>query len=73
MVRTPCLISAQATVLDGRFSTVNQAVGTPRRPGHEDALPFLEAFVADATASGLVDELIAEHGVAGKIRAASSA
>ena len=61
---------AGARVLDGRFTTVNQAVGTPRRDGHEEAVPFLESFVADAVASGRVAELIREHGVEGKLRAA---
>ena len=60
------------SVLDGNFSTVQQAVGTPRVGGAETAaLPFLEAFVADATASGLVAKLIADHGVAGKLAVAS--
>ena len=36
-----------------------------------DALPFLEAFVAEATGGGLVAELIREHGVEGKVVVAS--
>ena len=38
--------------------------------GGDAALPFLEAFVAEAR-GGLVDELIREHGVEGKVVVAS--
>jgi polar amino acid transport system substrate-binding protein len=58
-------------VLDGRFHVVEQAVGTPRGRGGDAALPFLEAFVAEATGGGLVAELIREHGVEGKVVVAS--
>ena len=57
-------------VLDGRFHVVEQAVGMPRGRG-DAALPFLEAFVAEATGGGLVAKLIREHGVEGKVVVAS--
>ena len=62
---------AGSRVLEGRFHVVEQAVGTPRRGRGAAALPFLEAFVAEATADGLVAELIREHGVEGKVVVAS--
>ena len=51
-------------VLDGRFSSVQQAMGTPR--GRDDAgVTYLAAFVEDVKASGFVAERIAAHGVRG--------
>ena len=52
-----------ARILDGRFSSVQQAIGTPRanRAGAE----WLAAFVEDAKASGLIADLIAKHNVSG--------
>ena len=51
-------------VLDGRFSSVQQAMGTPR--GRSDAgVAYLAAFVEDVKASGFVAERIAAHGVRG--------
>lgn len=51
-------------VLDGRFSSVRQAMGTPR--GRDEAgLAFLCAFVEEMKASGFVGERIAAHGVVG--------
>jgi polar amino acid transport system substrate-binding protein len=52
-----------ARVLDGNFMTVQQAVGTSRR--NVAAAAFLEAFVEEAKASGLVASLIDRHKVAG--------
>lgn len=57
---------AGSRVLEGRFHTVEQAVGTPRGRG-DAALPFLEAFVAESTGGGLVAELIREHGWRGRL------
>ena len=55
-----------ATVLDGHFTTVQQALGTPRgRPAV--AATFLEDFVAEAKATGLVAQLIERHGVPGRL------
>ncbi|MFV0527019.1 MAG: transporter substrate-binding domain-containing protein [Acidimicrobiales bacterium] len=53
-----------ARVLDGSFSTVQQAMGTPR--GRDDAgIEYLRRFVEAAKATGLVAELIAAHQVNG--------
>ena len=52
-----------ARLLDGRFTAVQQAIGTPRR--NEAGAAFLRDFVEKAKASGLVAELIARHKVRG--------
>jgi polar amino acid transport system substrate-binding protein len=52
-----------ARVLDGRFTAVQQAVGTPR--ARSAGAAFLAAFVEEAKASGLVARLIERHGVRG--------
>jgi polar amino acid transport system substrate-binding protein len=52
-----------ARVLDGRFTAVQQAVGTPRARSASAA--FLADFVEEAKASGLVARLIERHGVRG--------
>jgi polar amino acid transport system substrate-binding protein len=52
-----------ARILDGNFMTVQQAIGTSR--GNVAAAAYIEAFVADAKASGLVARLIDKHKVAG--------
>jgi polar amino acid transport system substrate-binding protein len=52
-----------STILPGRFTSVQQAVGTPR--ANSAAAGFLGEFVADAKRSGLVAELIARHRVVG--------
>jgi polar amino acid transport system substrate-binding protein len=62
------LISDAATlpgsrILDGRFMTVQQAVGTPK--AKSAAIPYLARFVEAASASGFVDELIRHHKVQG--------
>jgi polar amino acid transport system substrate-binding protein len=51
-------------LLDGKFSSVQQAMGTPR--GRDDAgFAYLSAFVEEMKASGYVAECIAAHGVIG--------
>jgi polar amino acid transport system substrate-binding protein len=50
-------------ILDGRFTAVQQAVGTPK--GRAVALAYLREFVEDAKASGLIDRLIGKHKVRG--------
>ena len=50
-------------ILDGRFTAVQQAVGTPR-PRVRGAA-FLREFVEEAKASGLVQRLIDRHHVRG--------
>jgi len=50
-------------VLDGRFTAVQQAIGT--RPENKAGAAFLRDFVKEAKASGLVARCIAHHGVEG--------
>lgn len=52
-----------ARVLDGRFTAIQQAIGTPKGRGPAGA--FLQAFVDDITAVGTVAEAIARHDVHG--------
>src|SRR5207249_2269947 len=51
-------------VLDGRFSSVQQAMGVPRGCG-DAGFAYLSAFVEEMKASGFVADRIAEHGVVG--------
>ncbi|HTU54636.1 MAG TPA: transporter substrate-binding domain-containing protein [Acetobacteraceae bacterium] len=52
-----------ARILEGKFATVQQAIGTPRK--NLAGAPFLAAFVEEAKASGLVARLIAARQVRG--------
>jgi polar amino acid transport system substrate-binding protein len=52
-----------ARILDGRFMSVQQAVGTGRKNAAGAA--FLKEFVETAKASGLVQRLIERHKVRG--------
>jgi len=52
-----------ATILDGKFSAVQQAVGTPKK--NTEGAKFLSAFVEEAKRSGLVARLIEKHKVKG--------
>jgi polar amino acid transport system substrate-binding protein len=52
-----------ARILDGQFTAVQQAVGTPRK--NTAAAAFLRGFVEEAKASGLVARLIERHHVNG--------
>ena len=52
-----------ARLLDGRFTAVQQAVGTAQ--GNAAGAAFLRDFVEDAKASGLVARLIERHRVRG--------
>ena len=52
-----------AHVLDGRFTAVQQAIGTPH--GREAGAAFLRDFVEEAKSSGLVARLIERHRVRG--------
>jgi polar amino acid transport system substrate-binding protein len=56
-------------ILDGRFTAVQQAIGT--KPENLAAAAFLQVFVAEAKASGLVARLIERHGVEGRLQVAS--
>ncbi|MDH5536200.1 MAG: ABC transporter substrate-binding protein [Betaproteobacteria bacterium] len=58
-------------ILDGRFTAVQQGVGTPK--GRDPAgVKYLCAFVEEAKASGLVAKLIEKHGVVGLTVAAKA-
>jgi polar amino acid transport system substrate-binding protein len=70
----PALQKTQVTlpgsrILEGRYTAVRQAVGI--RPGHTALKAFVQAFLAEARASGLIAGLIDKHGVAGKLQVAS--
>jgi polar amino acid transport system substrate-binding protein len=52
-----------ARILDGRFTAVQQAIGTPK--GRPEGAAFLRKFAEDIKASGLVAQLIERHGVRG--------
>jgi polar amino acid transport system substrate-binding protein len=54
-----------ARILPGKFTAVQQAIGTQRRNGV--GADFLQAFVEEAKASGLVQRLIERHGVTGRL------
>ena len=58
-----------ARILEGRFATVQQAVGTPKN--NTAAAAFLRDFVLEARQSGLVAELLERHGVTEKLLVAS--
>jgi polar amino acid transport system substrate-binding protein len=50
-------------VLDGRFTAVDQAIGTPK--GREAGAKYLREFIEDAKASGMVAQAIEKNGVRG--------
>lgn len=52
-----------ARLLAGRFTAVQQAIGVPKP--RAAAAAYLESFVAEIVASGLLDGLIARHKVEG--------
>ncbi len=52
-----------ARILDGKFTAIQQAIGTPK--DRAAAAEYLREFVADIKASGLVARLIETHGVKG--------
>jgi len=69
----PGLIEVQrarpgSRILDGQFTAVQQAVGTPKKNGAGFA--FLKEFVEEAKKSGLVARLIERHGVVGRLSVA---
>jgi polar amino acid transport system substrate-binding protein len=51
-----------ARILEGRFTAVQQAAGTPKGHGGAD---YLRAFIAEVKKSGLVASLIEKHGAKG--------
>jgi polar amino acid transport system substrate-binding protein len=60
-----------ARLVDGRFTAVQQAIGTPK--SRTASAAFLRDFVAEAKASGLVARLIERHGVTGRLSVAPAA
>ncbi len=61
----------QARILDGKFTTVQQAIGT--KPDRPIGAAFLQDFVDEAKASGFVASLLEKHGVVGELTVAESA
>ncbi len=60
-----------ARLLEGKFTTVQQAIGTAR--GRSAAVSFLSTFVEEAKESGFVADLINQFGVAGRLTVAPPA
>lgn len=58
-------------MLDGKFSAVQQAIGT--KPDRKTGAAFLQEFVEEAKASGFVADLIRKHGVEGRLMVAPPA
>ena len=58
-------------LLEGKFSAVQQAIGT--KPERKTGAAFLSDFVEEAKASGLVKSLIEKHGVEGRLTVAPPA
>lgn len=58
-------------ILDGQFTAVQQAVGVNK--GNEAAYTWLKAFVEASKANGLVESLIEQFGVQGKLSVAPPA
>ena len=50
-------------ILEGRFTAVQQAIGTPK--GHDAGAAYLREYAEDVKASGLVARVIAKNGVRG--------
>ncbi len=57
-------------MLDGKFTSVQQAIGTPK--GRPKAAAYLSEFVEEAKSSGLVGQFIAKYGVDGRLTVAPS-
>lgn len=62
---------AGSRILDGQFTAVQQAIGTAR--SNTAGAAFIREFVEEAKASGLVAQLIARHGVTGRLSVAPRA
>ena len=56
-------------ILDGRYTTVQQAIGTQKR--YTASAEFLQKFVTEAIDNGLVAGFIEKHGVEGRLLVAS--
>ena len=62
---------AGAKILEGQFTTVQQAMGCTR--GKMAGAAYLKAFVEEAKTSGFVADLIEKHGLVGRLSVAPSA
>ncbi len=60
-----------ARILDGKFTAVQQAIGT--KPDRAASVAYLRDFVEEVKASGLVASLIEKHGVTGRLTVAPPA
>lgn len=61
---------AGSRILPGRFTSVQQAIGTPK--GRPEGAAYLRTFAEDVKASGLVAQLIERHGIKGLTVAAAA-
>ena len=57
-----------ARILDGKFTAVQQAIGT--KPDRKVGAAFLRDFVEEVKTNGLISDLIEKHGVAGRLTVA---
>jgi polar amino acid transport system substrate-binding protein len=57
-----------ARIIEGKFSSVQQAIGTAKK--NTAGAAYLKAFVEEAKASGLVARLIEKHKVVGRLSVA---
>ena len=55
-------------LLDGKFTSVQQAIGTPK--DRQAAANYLDAFVSDVKSTGFVGSLIERFGVSGRLTVA---
>jgi polar amino acid transport system substrate-binding protein len=60
-----------ARILNGKFTAVQQAIGT--KPDRKAAAAFLRDFVEEVKANGFVASLIDKHGVSGRLTVAPPA
>ncbi len=56
-------------ILEDRYTSVQQAIGA--QPGNPAAAQFLQDFVAQSKANGLISSLIEKHGVTGRLQVAA--
>ncbi|MGE4049118.1 MAG: ABC transporter substrate-binding protein, partial [Acetobacteraceae bacterium] len=60
-----------ARILDGQFSSVQQAIGTAKT--NTAGAAYLKAFVEHAKKSGIVASLLEKHGTVGRLSVAALA
>ncbi len=69
----PALLKQQekmpgSTIMDKSFTAVQQSVGC--KPGNAEAAEYLNNFIKNAKANGLIQQLIDKHGVTGRLSVA---